>query len=93
MTEQLQAALDALNACPDIEAAVDLLQRHRIRGHRYSCRHCPVAGYLVRIGGAYQAEVFGGEVLTDGEFVLLAEPVRKLAREFDLGLIPDLEMA
>jgi hypothetical protein len=91
VTEQLKAALDALNACSDIEAAIDLLQRHKIRGERYSCRSCPVAVYLTSIGGAQRAEVFGGEAWIDAEAVVLARPVRDLAREFDRGLIPELD--
>jgi hypothetical protein len=99
MTEQLKAALDALNACPDADAVADLLRRHGIRASRQRgkgirCSVCPLAAYFLEVGVARDPWVSGfGYVRMEGERVQLKAACLAFIALVDAGNYPDLEAA
>lgn len=95
MTPQLQAALDALNACPNAGAVADLLRRHQVRAlaprHVRRCVTCPLAAYFVRIGGGAHIEVYRDGSWLEDEYYEHGRPVLGFLFNVDCGDYPDLE--
>jgi hypothetical protein len=94
VTNQLKAALDALNACPDTEAVADLLRRHGIRGCRKVCAACPIAQYLRVVGGGSDIDVGDMVAIVDSNpSIYFSSFVGRFIRAFDARKFPDLEAA